>query len=313
MPLLSVVVTILGNESVFTSRCLAALLAQKDAPPMEIVVALYPALDDGPSLRRSWPTIEFIDIPDAPPPDDPALEHINYDRRRAVGLAAARGEVIVMTDDYAIPRERWCASMWEQHRNTQYAAIGGGIEFKGSSLLNRAVYYCDFGRYQPPFPAGAAVWLSASNVCYTRPTLEHCRDVWRDLYDETLVHMSIRQSGATLFLTPDVVVDYDRGLLSLRRVLRQKRASGRVFAGRRAQQTGAPKRLLYALLSPALAPLMLVRMFLMLRRQGKMQLFLPSAPLVFLCLLYWSAGELTGYLTAQPFPSRVHKTEAHTA
>ena len=312
MTSLSVVVTILGNGSAFTSRCLEALLAQEAAPPMDIVVALYPTLDDGAGLRRSFPMVRFIDIPDDPPRPETALEHMNYDRRRAVGLAAAGGDLIAMTDDYAIPGRRWCAAMCEQHRNTAYVAIGGGIEIKGSSLLNRAVYYCDFGRYQPPFPAGAANWLSASNVCYKRAALERCREVWQDLYDETLVHTCIRENGGTLLLTPAVFVGYDRGALRIGRVLRQKRASGRVFAGRRAQQISGAKRMLYAVFSPALAPMMLLRMFLMLRRQGKIRPFLASAPLTLLCLLCWSAGELTGYLTAEPFPCRVHKTEAQT-
>lgn len=309
MPSLSVVVTILTVEEGLTSRCLQALSMQRDAPPMEILVPVYPTLDgpalDGPNgLRSAWPEARFVEIPDPPPPPQPGLEHWRYDRRRAVGIEAARGEVIAMTEDRAIPGERWCATIWAEHRRLDYEAIGGGLEYTGRALLKRAVFYCDFGRYEPPFRAGVVDYLSAANVSYKRAALDGCKDAWKKFYDESEVHRRVHRSGGRLYLTPELTVRYERAIFRAAVALRQKRASGRVFAGRRAQAEPS-RRLLYAASCPALAPLMLFRMYRLRKRRGQpIAPFRAAAPFVFLCLLFWSIGEFVGYATARPFPKQ---------
>jgi hypothetical protein len=312
MPLLSVIVTITCGAD-HTSRCLQALSTQRDAPPIEIIVPLYVSLDDGVRLRRDWPGVRFVEVPEEPP-SDPELEHWQYDRRRAVGLASACGDVVAMIEDHAIPDQRWCATIWDEHRRKPYGVIGGGIMHSGAALLNRAVYYCDFVRYQPPFPPSVVEYVSDINVSYKRAALEACRDVWQDFYDETSVHGRIREAGDTLYLTPDFVVGYDRGPLSVSRTLRQRRNWGRVFAGRRAQKAGPIRRLAYILLSPGLAPLLLVRKFLLLRgRRQELGPFMAVLPITFLCLLSWSVGEFIGYLTAQPFSRAINAGDGRAA
>lgn len=304
MNLLSVIVTLTGGEDQ-VARCLRALTAQHDAPPMEILVPLYPALHDGTGLRRAWPVVRWIDMPDDPPPPVPAFEHWKVDRLRAAGLAAASGDVIALIQDNALPGDSWCAALWEEHRNKPYEVIGGGIRNVGASLLNRAVFYCDFGRFQPPFPPAATGYASVVNVSYKRAAIENCRDAWQEFYDESVVHRRILDAGGAVYLTPAFHVDYDRGPLSVGIALRQKLASGRAFAARRAQASSLLRRLVLAAFSPGLAPLMLARQFLLLRRRGsELTPFLAAAPLTWLCLLAWSIGEFIGYVTARPFPKR---------
>jgi hypothetical protein len=212
-----------------------------------------------------------------------------------------------MTEDRAIPGDRWCASLWTAHAHEAYGAIGSGVECVSEALVNRAVFYCDFGRYQPPFQAAQVEFLSAANVAYKRAVLENCREVWKNLYDESELHGHIRRAGGALYLTPDFSIGYDRGFLPAGVALAQKRASGRVFAGRRAEFLGM-RRWGYAALAPALAPLMFCRMLLLKIRSGQaLRPFLMAAPLTLLCLLSWSLGELTGYVTARPFPGRMGK------
>jgi hypothetical protein len=301
MPLLSVVVTITSGAD-HTFRCLQALSAQRDAPPTEIIVPLYPSLDDAVHLRHEWPSVRFIDIPEEPPAAR-GWEHLQYDRRRAIGLAASRGEVIAMTEDHAIPEERWSSTIWSLHQRFPYGVIGGGITHCGTKLLNWAIFYSDFARYQPPFPPSTADYISDINVSYKRSSLDKCRNVWWNFYDETSVHRSIRETGDIPFLTPDFTVGYDRGSLSLSRVMNERFTWGRLFAGRRAQGVSNLRRFVYFSLSPGLAPLLLVRKFLMLRRRGHLlKPFFSALPLTFLCLLIWSLGEFVGYATKRPFP-----------
>lgn len=269
---------------------------------MEIIVPVYPALDGPEALRAKWPGVRFIDVPDEAPPENPNLEHWKYDRRRAVGLASARGEVIAMTEDRAIPGERWCAAIWDAHWRLDYEVIGGGVGFAGGSLFNRSVFYCDFGRYEPPFQSGVVDHISAANVSYKRDELELHKAVWEKFYDESEIHRRIQHSGGRLYITPDIALQYGRGPLSPWAALRQKLSSGRVFAARRAREDRG-LRVFYAAFCPALAPLLFRRMFQLRKSRGQpMPPFRAAAPFVFLLLAFWSAGEFIGYVTAQPFP-----------
>src|SRR5947209_14171856 len=188
-------------------------------------------------------------MPDAPPPPTPEWEHYKVDRLRAVGLRTAVGDVIAMLQDNALPGPDWCANIWQQHRLTMHHAIGGAIEYPGANLLTRAVYYCDFSRYQPPFAATQTEFASVLNVAYKRAAIEASRDEWSTFFDESVVHRRIRQAGGTIFLVPDVAVTYTPGPQSAQLALRRKFASGRAFAGRRARRAGFWRRAVLTTLS----------------------------------------------------------------
>jgi len=301
--MLSVIVVITSGEN-HLGRCLGALSSQLKPPRMEIVVPVYASMDDVSALRRDWPCVRFVDVGDEPPAGA-GMEHWQFDRRRAAGLAAARGDIVAMIEDHAIAGERWSRALWDAHARLPYGAIGGSIACRGTSLLTRAIFYCDFLRYQPPFAPGPAGYASDVNISYKRAAIERCRDTWRNFYHETAVHAKIRGAGDTVYLAPEIAVAYDRGKLPLACALHQRFTWGRVFAGRRAQEAGRAARLAYTVLSPGLMPLLLIRKLLLLvRRRQPVMPYLSALPLTALCLLFWSLGEFTGYATAQPF-SRV--------
>ena len=182
MALLSVVVTITSGAD-HTARCLQALSEQLDAPPTEtscpyglvwmmrfVYAAIGRAFDSSTCLTSHRPSRGSITG--------------STTAGGAVGLCAARGEVIAMTEDHAIPGPRWCATIWDEHFRHPYGAIGSGVSHVGKGLLNWAVYYCDYARYQPPFPPSFVQYVTDINVSYKRAALEACRDVWQNFYDE---------------------------------------------------------------------------------------------------------------------------------
>src|SRR5579884_2217915 len=198
MALLSVVVTIM-NGADQTGRCLRALSRQVGAGPLEIIVPVFSKLDDVSALRREWPTVRFLEIPGEPPPAH-GFQHWKYDRRRAIGVAAARGEIIALTDEFAIPPPDWCAIIRELHNASGAEVIGGALRPATRRLMNRAAFLCDFARFEPPFEPGETGFASLANVSYKRSALEKCREDWRDLFDETVVHERMRRAGARIFL-----------------------------------------------------------------------------------------------------------------
>ncbi len=303
-PRLSVVVTItkLSEE---LHRCLFALENQCGVSDVEIVVPYDPESDDIEPFRRAHPSVNFVVMDRVPPEarsDRPGLAHLMYDRRRSVGLGAARGELIAITEDRAVPRRNWCATISELHRNP-YAAIGGAIENASPRVLNQAVYFCDFLRYQNPVPEGPASYISDINVSYKRSALEEIRAVWEEAYHEPGVHGALRARGGTLWLSPEMIVDYDRGRLEFGQVIRERFAWARLFAGRRACEVSLLKRVVLAMFSPALPVVLLGRrVAVILRTRRNFAGMIAALPLVCTFLTIGAIGEFVGYVTASPIP-----------
>jgi hypothetical protein len=299
-PSVSVVInTLLGSP--YTERCIDALRKQEEAPPLEIIVPVCLPFDNVEPLRRAYPDIRLPLVSNLPPgvdPSHPGLAHLIYDRRRAVGLATATGDIIALTEDQIVPDPHWCASIVEAHATAPYGAIGGAVENGGIGVLHRALYLCDFGRYQRPFSAGEAAHLTDQNVSYKRAAIEKVRHVWSDMYHEPAVHDALRDAGERLWLTPECVVRLDRGPLNLLQQLGERCAWGRVFGGTRARRVSARKRLSLLLLSPVI-PLLIVWRILIRNCSREVLLALPATSLM---AVSWALGEAVGYATARPFP-----------
>lgn len=304
----SVVVTITDGDP-YLSRCLRALESQTGARPLEIIVPVHPALDDVEALRRRHPAIRFVDIENMPftePPPDPGLAHLVYDLRRASGLRAARGEIIAMTEDHALPPPDWCARMVALHAALPHAAIGGAIDHGGRGLLSWAAYFTEFIRYQNPVREGPAKFLSDVNVSYKRKPLEAIGGVWSIFYHETAVHEALTGADHTLWLSPALALQHTRGPLSLATLCRQRAAWARVFAGRRAQTISPGMRRLLAVLAPALPALFLLRCWaVVLRTRRNVLPLILLTPILVLLFAFWAYGESVGYFTARPTRERV--------
>jgi len=107
-----------------------------------------------------------------------------------IGCAARHGTIVALLEDHGTP----CAD-WLQRCSRARIAEGGGRDRRrcgecvDSRVLNWAVYYCDFGRYQNPVRPGPAEFLSDSNVAYKRARRsESVKEVWSAAYHETSVN-----------------------------------------------------------------------------------------------------------------------------
>jgi hypothetical protein len=300
-PELSLVVAVIAGGSRTMSSCLEALEPSLRAHRVECLVPYDDRLDSVPELAARFPSVIFIDgraEVDASEFGESSREH--HDILRAIGLRQARGRLVALLEDHGIPSPGWCAAVLDAHRGPE-AAIGGAVENGVDRTLNWAVYYCDFGRYQNPVPSGEAEFLSDSNVSYKREALMRVADRWRDAFHETSVNWELRRLGESLRLDPRMVVHQTRTGLELGAALRERYVWGRSFAGTRAEQMPASRRLIFAALS-FLLPLVLTG------RVTKQALFkgrhigrlFRALPLVFLLQIIWSMGELVGYVTGSP-------------
>ncbi len=295
---LSVIVTIVsGKEAVRTN--LGSLYPQARTENAEIIVPFDRWSSDVLDLAAEFPRVlfQFVDVRQGVR----EMHHV-YDLRRAAGIAAAKGEVIALTEDHAVPDADWCQQMLIAHKQP-YDAIGGAIENAVDRPLNWAWYYCDFGRYGRPFAGSEPKFLSDVNLSYKRDALMNVRDIWGDSYQETSVNWALAERGHELFLDHRPVVRQARPKLPMRAALRERLSWGRVFAETRASRLSAAGRAMLAL-GTAFLPVLLTARILkqMLRHRRTYTQVLSTLPLVFLLSIWWSIGEMLGYLFTRSVP-----------
>lgn len=308
-PLLSIVVIIASDttadhaDTASLAGCLEALEPQMDAR-REIIVPYHTRTRGIDELARRFPRVAFMRCDDLETSTSKSGtygildNHARHHALRARGVAQARGEIVGLLEDHDRPEPHWCARVSEAHRQrfVEYAAVGGAIENAIDRPLNWAVYFCDFGRYQNPVPAGESATASDVNVAYKRAALESIRALWRDDFNEVVVNGALHARGEKLALAPEIVVYQHRADLRLGRALLERLIWGRTYGAVRSGQWGRGKRLLYALGTPLLPPLLLLRMTLTVLQRGRQRgAFFKALPLIFILTLCWAAGECVGY------------------
>jgi GT2 family glycosyltransferase len=296
--LLSVVVVIVSDtaevrgSSVHLRECLQALADQIDPPRIEVIVPHLDNVEKIDFVRAAFPWVRWLLVSDVVARIG-GREH--HDVLRARGLAAARGAIVGLLEDHARPDPRWCANVVAAHREP-YAAIGGAIENGVEQALNWAVYYCDFGRYQNPLPAGETAFASDANVTYKRGALQRVHAAWCDSFSEVVVHEALKSRGETIALDPRIIVYQNRQGLTIQTALRERFAWGRSYAATRLTLLTGPRRLVYACLSPLLPAVLLFRMAYMSWRRRSFGTFARAVHITSLLTATWSAGEGVGYL-----------------
>lgn len=294
-PALSVVVVPLAGDVASLERCLRALAGQERVGPLEIVVPHDDRLQVPDPLRRAHPQVRFL----------PVAGERTYAELRARGGHAVAGDIVAFTEDHCAPVPAWGTSVLRLHRDG-HAAVGGPVDKSGpDTLLNWAIYLCDFSRYMNPVPEGPSGYLTDVNVTYKREKLEELAELWRTEFHETTINWTLLARGETLWLSPDVAVEQRRAMTP-RAALAERGAFGRLFAATRVAAVSAPKRALYATFALALPLLLTARVTRnVLGRRRNVGWFLRALPWIVVLNVVWSAGEFAGYLTGRARLARV--------
>ncbi len=320
-PLLSVVVGLISGRVEDLAACLEALHGQEGPPAFEILVPFDDPCVAVTRLEQEYPAVRFLHargLDSAAARAGASREH--HDTLRTIGLLAARGRYVALTEDHAVQAPRWCRALVDAlESHPEVAAIGGAVDCGSPQLLNWAVYFCDFGRYQNPVPEGPAHYVSDSNVAYRREALEAVRGAWESDYRETVVHRALIEAGYQIWLTPSALVWQARSGLSLGDSLRERYVWGRSFAWARVLGAPLARRAVYAAFSFVLPFLLTLRLGRIAFSRGRSRAkFAACLPLVFLLNLVWAYGEFVGYATGRaasiaPSPARCPETTASPA
>jgi len=216
-------------------------------------------------------------------------------RLLGTALEYARGEIIAITDTRCELDEGWAATLLRAHESP-YPVIGGSVEPGGlQGLVDWAAYLTDYGQFMLPLTEGIAAELPGNNISMKRWALERGREFAQGEFWKTYWCRQLQADGVQLRLVPDALVRY-RSDYSFWPFLVRRFHHGRCFAGMRVRQFSALKRVAYLAGAPALSILLLartVRAVLPKRRCiGKLAL---AMPMIYLAMLSWALGELTGY------------------
>ncbi len=300
---LSVVVAVVSDAK-HLEGCLKALSQQVDPPAMQIIVPYDGRDNDIRSLESYFPDVLFYPVDNLRSMvshQRASREH--HDELRAIGLRLARGDVVTLIEDHGRADRYWSKHIMDAHKNS-YAAIGGAIENEVDRLLNWAIFFCDFGRYQNPVKEGPSNYLSDANISYKRRALDTIQEEWQDAFHETSVNAILSAQKEILWLSPKIVINQHRENLRFITALQERYVWGRSYAGTFAQEISMNKRIIYLALTPALPLLLLARKFRdVVSKKRLVGVFIRAFPLTLLLTLFWSIGEFVGYATASPTKS----------
>jgi hypothetical protein len=260
----------------------------------------YPAGEPGfEKAQSSYPEIIFFPVQNLKNYPIEGISREHHDELRARGIAAARGEIIALIEDYARPDPNWGENVIAEH-SKDFAAIGGAIENEVDHPLNWGVYFCDFGKYQNPVSEGETTFASDANIAYKKSSLMTVHPIWQDSYHETEINWALRSRGEKIALSPRIVIYQHRTDLDFWGAMKERYIWGRSYAANRIKDIGNKKRILYLAITPVLPIILVFRMTLNVFRKGRiLNKFLIALPLTILLEIFWSLGEFMGYLTGR--------------
>lgn len=299
------------------------MASPEHAPPLSIVVA----------TRRPWPALRGLlesltnqaqragaeivvadggpgALPDGQPPDGVHRLHepgASVLRLRALGLAAARGEVVALTEDHCRVDSTWCRTILELHlAHPEVAAIGGAVENAATGdLVSRLHFLTAYGVFLRPLGMGDARLIAGeANVSYKRWALPG-RPA-EDGLQQMLFNQRLRSEGRRLLADDRVVVFHDQPV-SFAEACRLHFDNGRCIAGFRLQGRSRLYRAVRLLGCPALPAFLALRAVLAsLRKRRERVAALLGLPLLLGLGCSHAAGEAVGCLAgAGGSPSRM--------
>ncbi|MEO8484233.1 MAG: glycosyltransferase [Acidobacteriota bacterium] len=216
---------------------------------------------------------------------------------RAVGFRRASAPAVAVIEDHVIVPAGWAGAMVAALRDDGADVVGGGVRNAAvERLVDRAAFLCEYSHLLPPQPAGRVETLTGNNVVYRRAVLDRYRATVDRGHWEDELHAAMRRDHVVLIGRPDIEVGHKMHY-RVRDYLAQRFWYARAYAGIKRESMSPSARIIRAIGSVALPPLLLQRIVGRVRRAHVPDAsWIPSLPLLSLFVCAWAAGEVVGYL-----------------
>ena len=286
-PFISVVIASV-NGFPWIGACLDALTSQQGGIAYEILVMDRCGEKVRAEICRRFSQPEIRVMPVEGYPSIPKL--------RAIGMTAARGRMIGILEDHCNVPPTWFQSIEHAHR-AGHRAIGSGVENGAvDRIIDWGVYFCEYAKFMPPVQGGTGVEIPGNCAVYDRQALDLVGPEIRQEVWESFIHQRLAEEGVGFFCDPAMTVSHKREF-PFRYFMSQRYHYSRSFAGMHLQAAPFSRRLLYAVATPLLPPLLMGRMATTIWRKGRRKKeFILAVPVISIFLLSWAWGEWVGAL-----------------
>ena len=268
-------------------RCVASLEAQCRVLGAELIVARAGDAKDLAHVRARLPWATVLAAP--------AGARIPY--LRGLGIGAAQGHPVAVTEDHCLAAPDWLEQMVVQMTDG-YDLVGGGMaNLPGSSIIDWAAYLADYGFYsfaRPPLPAGALPLITAANAAYSRRVAADVAawalaGAWEDV-----VHNRLAEQGRGHRFVPGARM-FHAYHYQFRAFWRNRYSHGYDYGRSRLAEPPHPPRVVLLGMTPLL-PIVLAWRISRSAAGEDLWAFARALPIMLAFLTGWAAGEVAGYL-----------------
>ena len=292
-PTISVVVASC-RERRLLDACLRSLLPQCHEHGSEIIVARACNEGETSDLRAAYSSVRF-----APAPVDSTIPFL-----RAAGMAAAKGKLVLLTEDHCVVARDWITQLVRAQQQGADVVGGAMDNAQRERVVDWAAYFSEYGFFaenggsQPTGPL-----LTAANVAYSRRVVDDVIARARQGEWENVVHEHLTARGRTLQFLRTAAVSQNKNYLFWD-FCRDRFVHGRDYARRRLVDHTF-RRWLYFPGSLVLPVVLTVRVARAVGRRHRWP-FLRALPVTFAFLTAWAAGEAVGYWYGPAQPGTVN-------
>ncbi len=231
-------------------------------------------------------------------------------RLRRIGLEAARGRVVVFTEDSCLAQPGWLEA-WTQAfaDNPELVAASGLVEHDDprASLLDRAVVFFEYAPFLRPIPPQRPNRLAGNNFAVLR---EVALELTTDEVHETALLAAISGEVRTV---DNARVNHVRRY-TLREAFGDRFRFGLEFG--RLRTVGASTWFRWAglIAGPAIFAVQVVRLLAtMIGKRGDFGHFVASLPITLALLASWTLGEWLGWSLGPPTARKRRETAGRTS
>ncbi len=279
-----IIPSVSGNLTI--DECLVALEGQRGEVEAEIIVV--DRCQDGTAehIRRHFGWVRLVSL----------TKQSSIPEMRAIGMAQATGDIIIITEDHCIAPDNWLEEIVKAHQSG-YMAVGGAVE-NGcvERVTDWATFLCEYSHAMLPIPFGEVSYIAGNNASYARELLAGIDESIKKNYWEFFLHEELQKRGVRFLSVPTIVVNHKKEFEILYFLL-QKFHYSRSFAAMRRTKLTRLKHVCCLCATPLLPFMLLWRTFRqVMRKRRHYKEFVLSLPLLSLFGVSYACGELVGYL-----------------
>jgi len=215
---------------------------------------------------------------------------------RAAAIRAARAPIVAFGEEHCFPQPGWAEALLNAHRD-RAAAVGPAMRNANpGTIVSWADLLIGYGPWLEPVERSERRYLPGHNSSYKRAVLLEYGDALDTLMEaETVLMWDLARRGHRLLLEPAAVAAHvNFGYWSS--WVQVMFLNGRAFADTRAARWSRVRRMAFAVASPLIPFVRLMRTLGHVRRVRRGALFAARVvPTVFVGLVFDAAGQMAGY------------------